>query len=185
MKAVQLDPADGRAHMVAAAAYYFNKQLDSFKDEAQQAIALAPYDAESLAIIAYMIATSGDWPGGVALAERANALNADAAAGWYNATLYLNYYLTGDYERALEFIRRDPSQEALYSYIDYLPILGQLGRKEEAREKWQKILREDPSWTAESFVKWYKLWNIRDEDSAKFMEGIYKSGVLQEGAKPN
>jgi tetratricopeptide (TPR) repeat protein len=56
-----------------------------------------------------------------------------------------SYYLTGDYERALEFIRRDPSQEALYPYIDYLPILGQLGRKEEAREKRQKLLGEDPS----------------------------------------
>jgi TolB-like protein/class 3 adenylate cyclase len=184
VKAVLLDPSDGRAHMVAAAAYYFNKQLDLFQHEAQQAMALAPYDAESLAIIAYMTATSGDWPRGVALAEKANALNADAAAGWYHATLYLNYYLTGDYERALELIRQDPDQDTLYSYVDYLPILGALGRKEEAREKWQKILGEDPHWTAESFIKWYKLWNIRDEDSAKFMEGIYKTGVLGPEAKP-
>jgi TolB-like protein/tetratricopeptide (TPR) repeat protein len=183
-KAVLLDPSDGRAHMVAAAAYYFNKQLDLFEHEAQQAMALAPYDAESLAIIAYMTATSGDWPRGVALAEKANALNADAAAGWYHATLYLNYYLTGDYERALELIRQDPNQEALYHYVDYLPILGALGRKEEARENWRKILGEDPSWTADSFVKWYKLWNIRDEDSAKLLEGIYKTGVLEVEAKP-
>jgi hypothetical protein len=183
-KAVQLDPSDGRSHMVAAAAYYFNKQLDLFEHEAQQAMALAPYDAESLATLAYMTATSGDWPRGVALAEKANAFNADAAAGWYHATLYLNYYLTGDYERALELIRQDPNQETLYHYIDYLPILGALGRKEEARENWQKILGEDPSWTAESFVKWYKLWNIRDEDSAKLMEGIYKTGVLGPEAKP-
>ena len=141
-------------------------------------MALAPYDAEIMATLAYMTATSGDWPRGVALAEKANALNPDAAAGWYHATLYLNYYLTGDYERALELIRQDPNQETLYHYIDYLPILGALGRKEEARENWQKILGEDPSWTAESFVKWYKTWNIRDEDSAKLMEGIYKTGVL-------
>ena len=106
-----VDPSDGRAHMVAAAAYYFNNQLDLFEHEARQAMALAPYDAESLATIAYMTATSGDWPRGVALAEKANALNADAAAGWYHATLYLNYYLTGDYERALELIRQDPNQE--------------------------------------------------------------------------
>jgi hypothetical protein len=33
-------------------------------------------------------------------------------------------------------------------------------------------------------VKWYKLWNIRDEDSAKLMEGIYKTGVLGVEAKP-
>ena len=183
-KAVQLDPSDGRAHMVAAAAYYFNKQLDLFEHEAKQAIALAPYDAEILATLGYMTATSGDWPRGVAMAEKANALNAGAAAGWYHATLYLNYYLTGDYQRALELIRQDPNQDAtLYSYVDYLPILGALGRKEEAREKWQKILGEDPSWTAESFVKWYKTWNIRDEDTAKLMQGIYKTGVLDAAAK--
>ena len=184
-KAVQLDPADGRAHMVAATAYFFSKQLESlFKHETEQAMALAPYDAEILATLAYLIATSGDWPRGVALATKANALNADAAAGWYHATLYLNYYLTGDYERALELIRQVPDQQALVSNIDYLPILGQLGRKAEALEKWQKVLAEDPSWSAESFVKWYKLWNIREEDRAKLMEGIYKTGVLGPEAKP-
>ena len=183
-KAVQLDPADGRAHMVAAAAYFFSKQLESlFKHETEQAIALAPYDAEILATLAYLIATSGDWPRGVALATKANALNADAAAGWYHATLYLNYYLTGDYERALELIRQVPDQQTLVTYIDYLPILGQLGRKQEALEKWQKVLGEDPSWSAESFEKWYKLWNIREEDRAKLMEGIYKTGVLGPEAK--
>ena len=46
-----------------------------------------------------MTAISGDWPRGVAMAEKANALNADAASGWYHATLYSNYYLTGDFER--------------------------------------------------------------------------------------
>ena len=44
-KAVQLDPADARAQMVAATAYFFNKQLDLFEREAQQAMALAPFDA--------------------------------------------------------------------------------------------------------------------------------------------
>jgi hypothetical protein len=183
-KAVQLDPSVARARMVLAGAYFFNKQPDRFEHEAQQAIALAPYDAESLAELGYMTAISGDWPRGVVMAEKANALNADAASGWYHATLYSNYYLTGDFERALELIRQDPDQQSLYHYIDYLPILGALGRKEEARENWQKILGEDPSWTAESFIKWYKLWNIRDEDSAKLMEGIYKTGVLGAEAKP-
>ena len=183
-KAVQLDPSVARARMVLAGAYFFNKQPDRFEHEAQQAIALAPYDAESLAELGYMTAISGDWPRGVAMAEKANALNADAASGWYHATLYSNYYLTGDFERALQLIRQDPDQRSLYHYIDYLPILGALGRKEEARENWQKILAEDPSWTAESFVKWYKTWNMRDEDIAKLMDGVTKSGVLEAEAKP-
>ena len=56
---------------------------------------------------------------------------------------------------------------------------------QEALEKWQRVLGEDPSWSAESFEKWYKFWNIRDEDSAKLMEGIYKTGVLGMDAKPS
>ena len=47
-EAVQLDPADPRARMVAASAYFFDKQLDLFEHEAQQAMALAPHDAEEL-----------------------------------------------------------------------------------------------------------------------------------------
>ena len=71
-KAVQLDPADGRARMVAAAAYFFNKQLDLFEHEAEQAIALAPYDAEILATMGSLIAHIGQRERGVALAKKAN-----------------------------------------------------------------------------------------------------------------
>ena len=143
-KAVQLDPADARARMVAASAYFFNKQLDLFEHEAQQAMELAPYDAEILATLGYMIAISGQWQRGVALVKKANALNADAAIGWYHETMYYDYYLNGDYERALEIRRQDPDQEAIHAYIEYIPIYGQLGRKQEALENWRKLLAEDP-----------------------------------------
>ena len=66
-KAVQLDPADARARMVAASAYFFTKQLDLFEHEAEQAIALAPYDAEILATLGApdlqaQDTTSAGWP---------------------------------------------------------------------------------------------------------------------------
>ena len=183
-KAVQLDPADARAQMVAASAYFFTKQLDLFEREAQQAMALAPYDAEILATLGCMIADLGQWERGVALAEKANALNADAAIGWYHDTLYYDYYLKGDYERALEFRRLHPDQQAIHAYIEYIPVYGQLGRKQEAQENWRKLLADVPGWTAESFEAWYHLWNMRDEDIAKLMDGVTKSGVLEAEAKP-
>jgi adenylate cyclase len=182
-RAVQLDPADARAHMVAASAYFFNKQLDLFEREAQQAIELAPYDAEILATLGCLIADSGQWQRGVTLAEKANELNADAAIGWYHHTLYYYYYLKGDYERALEFRRLHPDQQAIHAYIEYIPVYGQLGRKEEALENWRKLLADAPGWTAARFEAWYHLWNMRDEDIAKLMDGVYKSGVLESEAK--
>src|SRR5262245_32315622 len=113
-RAVQLDPADARVRMVAATAYFFNKQLDLFKREAEQAMALAPYDGEILATLGHLIASSGQWQRGVALAQKANALNADAAIGWYHAAMLYDYYLQGDYERALEFRRLHPDQQAMH-----------------------------------------------------------------------
>ncbi len=183
IKAVQLDTADARARMVAAAAYFWTQQLDLFEHEAEKAMELAPYDAEILATLGCMIAYM-DRERGVALVEKANALNADAAIGWYHRALLFDSYLKGEYERALEFRRLHCDQHAIHAYIEYIPIYGQLGRKREALENWRKLLEVDRGWTAKSFENWYRLWNFRDEDIAKFMDGVYKSGVLGVEAKP-
>jgi len=177
-KAVELDPSDARARMVAASAYFFTKQLDQFQREADQALALAPYDAEIIAALACMISSAGDHQRGVALAMKANALNADAAIGWYHSTVYTAYYLKGDYERALEVARQNQDQEMFYSYLEIIPIYGQLGLKQEALEAWRGLLKEYPAASAETFANWWRLWNIHEDEVAKLMEGVYKSGVL-------
>jgi adenylate cyclase len=181
-KAVQLDPADARARMVLAAAYFFDKQFDRFEHEAQQAMALAPYDAEMLAILACMIAAR-DRQRGMALATKANALNPDAAWGWYHSTMYTAYYLNGDYEHALELARQNPDQSTSV-FMENIPIYGQLGRKQEALEEWRKLLKEEPGTSAESFENWWRMWNLSEEDVARLMDGVYKSGVLGPEAKP-
>ena len=183
-KAVQLDPADARARMVAASAYFFTKQLDLFAHETDQALALAPYDAEIVAALACMISSAGDHQRGVALAKKANALNADAARGWYHSTVYTAYYLDGDYARALEVARQNTQQEMFYSYLEIIPIYGQLGMKQEALEAWHNLRKDLPSPSAQTFENWWRLWNIRDEEVAKLMDGVYKSGVLGVDAKP-
>jgi len=132
------------------------------------------------------------------LVERANALNEDAAQGWYHSTMYLNDYLNGDYKSALEMIRKSPDFQSgvKYAYMDYIAICGQLGRKQDALVQseprcsddtevaapsadtaWQKVLKDDPSASAQTFKDWYRMWNFRDEDIAKLMDGVYKSGV--------
>ena len=184
-KAVQLDPGDARARVVAASAYFFTKRLDLFTREADQALELAPYDAEIIATLACMISAAGDHQRGVALAEKANALNAEVAAGWYHSTVYTARYLNGDYEGALDVARQNQQQEMFYSFMEIIPIYGQLGRKQDALEAWQALLKLYRGATAASFEDWWRLWNISDAEVAKLMEGVYKSGVLQEGAKPD
>jgi TolB-like protein len=177
-KAVELDPADARARMVSASAYFFAKQLDQFEREANQALTLAPYDAEITAVLACMISASGDHERGVALAEKANALNPDASIGWYHSTVYTAAYLNGDYERALEVARQDQDDEMSYAFLEIIPIYGQLGRKQEALAAWRKLQTFIPGASAKTFEDWWRLWNMPEADIAKLMDGVHKSGVL-------
>jgi tetratricopeptide (TPR) repeat protein len=187
--AVQLDPTDARARMIAASAYFFAKQLKLFQNEAKQALALAPYDVENEVIIGALTANMGDWEQGVQLVTEANRRNAAAAKGWYHSTIYLNDYMNGRYASALSVILQNPdfspncnvvSECVKYAFLDYIAICGQLGMTSEARDAWHKVLAMDPSASLETFTKWYRLWNFREEDVAKLVDGVQKSGVLDD-----
>lgn len=183
-KAVLLDPASARAHMVAAAAGFYMGQVDVFEHEAEQALKLAPYDAHIMGVLGFMTAASGDWERGVAMAVRANALNPGAVAGWYHATVFYDAYLKGDYQRALEITRQDTNREAPYVLVAFIPTYGQLGLKEQALACWRKLRAHDPNWSAATFDAWWRSRNLREEDIAKLMDGVRKSGVLDATASP-
>ena len=120
----------------------WTNQLDLFEREAEQAMALAPYDGEILATLGYMIASSGHWQRGVALAKKANALNAEAASGWYHSTLSIRILLEGRLRARARVspTAHGPKRDVL-PYLEYIPIYGQLGRKREALENWRNLLR--------------------------------------------
>ncbi len=46
------------------------------------------------------------------------------------------------------------------------------------------LVKQYPGVSAASFEDWWRLWNIRHEEVARLMDGVYKSGVLDADAKP-
>ncbi len=186
LEMVDRDQNDGRAHMLAATAYFFIGELDHFNEEAEHAITDAPCDAQVLAVLGALIGNQGNWPRGVRLVERAHELNPRGAKGWYESTLYLNYYLRDhDYKSALAMIRQNPDfQEGTpYAYYDYLAICGKLVgaetkcRNPSPKEAWDKILLKDSSTTIKVFEDWYRGWNFTDGDVEQMLDGIRASGV--------
>jgi tetratricopeptide (TPR) repeat protein len=180
------DDDDGRARMLAATADFFIPKLDFFVKEAEDAIKDAPCDPQILAVLGALIGNHGDWPRGVRLVERANELNSQAALGWYQSTMYLNYYLQDhDYERALGMIRENPDFQkgTFYAYYDYLAICGKLlGHETKCIDPspevaWRKIVENDPHTTIKTFEEWYHSWNFRDKDIEQLLAGVRQSGV--------
>ena len=120
----------------------------------------------------------------MALVTKANALNTYAAVGWYQATMYEVYCLNGDYERALEGDEQDPAKQSLYEYIYNIAHLRAAQPANRKRLKTQACSRRGQAGPAKARELVSHLELTPDEDIAKLMDGIRKSGVLGVEAKP-
>jgi eukaryotic-like serine/threonine-protein kinase len=82
-RAVKIDPTCQMGWKELAAVHFFSRDFTAFRETAERAMSLNPRDGTTLAYMAIMIAFSGDWERGVALAQRAIELNRHHP-GWYH-----------------------------------------------------------------------------------------------------
>ena len=97
LTATELDPASATAHASLATTYFFRGDHDHFFVEAERAIELNPNNSENLAEMGIWMAYAGKWQRGMALVDRAIALNPQPP-GWFFWLSYLAHYRDQDYE---------------------------------------------------------------------------------------
>jgi adenylate cyclase len=176
IESVRLDPTDALAHRTAAFGYFFDHQLDLFEHEARIALELAPYNAEIFAVLGMAISFIGHWERGVALAEKAFALNETAAGGWYQTAKYYDHYRRGEYRKALEAVRQHPYQTLTETKWKYIPAYGQLGELEKAREYFQTCLAAVPEFSTDWVIRTLRLWNFPEDYLSHYVEGFANAG---------
>lgn len=173
IRAVELDPSDGVAHRIAAFAYFFDKQMDRFETEVDLALQLAPYDAETIVALGFLVEISGQWERGTALIERAHELNPYATGGWYHSGMFYKHFRLGEYEEALNFVRQGPSQELSENFVKYVSVYGQLGEIEKGLEFWRKFeAQENGMSPTDGALHIWRLWNFPEDEMKHLMEGI-------------
>jgi tetratricopeptide (TPR) repeat protein len=119
----------------------------------EKAIALAPNNAELL--------------GGVASAYRPGLLRA----------LGNNYRLSGRLEEAVACYRESIKREAGYlaPYVNLASALGELGRREEAREVAREVLEQEPDFSIAAYAKGLAYRN--PEDLERIADGLRRAGL--------
>ena len=81
--------------------------------------------------------------------HQAHDLNPVSAAGWYNSTLYYDFYRKGMYSKALEVLKLHPVQGLVETQNKYTAVYAELGDLDKAREHWEKCIEIDPEWSAQ------------------------------------
>jgi serine/threonine protein kinase/Tfp pilus assembly protein PilF len=104
-RAVTIDPACQLGWQQLAEAHFFARDYTAFRDAAERAMALNPRNSHTRAYLGLLIAFSGEWDRGLALVQRAMALNPQLP-DWCYLPFFYNHYRKGEYETALQVVKR-------------------------------------------------------------------------------
>ena len=176
MRAVDLDPANPRAHFGLAMTYARRREIVSSLASAERALALNPNDSIIAAGLGNTIAYSGDWERGLAVSLRAASLN-PVRPTWQDVLLAAHDYQRGEYEEALAQLPkirggRGDEQVILHTAASY----GQLGRASEARAALDSLLEIQPHYAEDARAELQRLYPS-DAMVDRLLDGLRKAGL--------
>jgi serine/threonine protein kinase/tetratricopeptide (TPR) repeat protein len=176
-RAVTIDPACQMGWKELAAVHFFSRDFTAFRETAERALSLNPRDGTTLAYMAIMIAFSGDWERGVALAQRAIELNRHHP-GWYHLVLFHHHYRKGEYEAALQTAKKINMPEFHWRHLTAASACGMLGRHEEARAAIESLRKYNPTFLdLENVREDIGMWDPDKDEVEKFLQGLQKAGL--------
>ncbi|MBY5798739.1 winged helix-turn-helix domain-containing tetratricopeptide repeat protein [Rhizobium leguminosarum] len=172
-KAVAIDPNDAGCRWILAYLLAYERSFAEADAEFAKAIELDPNEADTFAALSDITVLAGRVGEGLEHIAKAFRLN-PFPASWYYLALGQAQYAAGQYEAAVETLRRDETYRT--SSRRFLAAsLAQLGRLEEARAEVELFLVANPHFSTRH---WAAAEPFRDARTlAHFIDGYRKSGL--------
>lgn len=174
LKAVRLQPGEGRCHHLLALAYRFSNEFDLAIQHSERAVALNPNDAKAIANLGATFAVAGRAEEGVPLIRQAMRLN-PLHPDWYWGSLAIALYATRRYQEALDANRKLAPSRTAWQLARMSACLAQLGRLNEARKQTAEILRLKPDFRISIEMPHYR----NPADAEHVADGMRKAGLPQ------
>lgn len=174
-RAVQLAPDCIIGLYGLAQTHFYRREMPQFRDVTEHALALAPHRTDLLASLGLHLAYDGQWQRGLAMLDRARALN-PLHPTWYWFPYALDAYRRGDYAVALLYAGRLNMPEFYWDPLFIAMICGQLGQQDKARDALAHMLALRPDLTTDAAA----IIGILMPDAglvAQCVEGLRKAGL--------
>jgi TolB-like protein len=175
-KAIALDASVAAFQAYLGNSYIMARQFEKAVTLAKNALALRQDSSEVLFWAANVISWSGKPEEAIPLFQKSIRLN-PFAPGYYFHAFSLTYRLAGRYSEALEqakkAVEQDPKNPIAHIALAASYIL--VGREEEARVAAADVLRINPNFSAEQYVRGLPL---KDQLQAeRYIEALRKAGL--------
>lgn len=172
-RAVVLDPNDAGCRWILAYLLAYEGRFDEADAEFATAIKLDPNEADTFAALSDILVLAGRVEEGLDAIGKAFRLNPHPAS-WYYLALGQAQYAAGQYEAAVETLRRGEAYGT--SARRFLAAsLAQLDRLDEARAEAELFLVGNPDFTTRH---WAATEPFRDQATlAHFVDGFRRAGL--------
>lgn len=175
LHAALLKPECAMAHQFLACAHFHGRDDAAFGIAAEEALRLNPGHADLLADLGTCYGFLGEIDTGLAMLDRAKALNPFHPA-WYHSFTTLMAYLDGDLETALQETLRAYMPGFYWSHAKKAAILAGLGRDAEAREEIGLLLDVYPDFAA-AFRSEAEKWRASELAIGALGAGLRAAGL--------
>lgn len=153
-KSLSMDDSNGRIHGLLGQLYTMRREYDKGIAEGERAVALDPGGGHVLYYYALTLNFAGRYEEAISLLQRAIRLN-PLGGPFYHHQLGNALLWTGRFGEAVsEFkkvIQRAPDH--LYAHAQLAATYSMMGREEEARSEVAEVVRINPKYTLDFFVK--------------------------------
>ena len=172
-RAVEISPSNHLAYHALATVLFLRREFPAFRSAAEQAIVLNPMDGFTMAYLGSLVAYSGDWERGCAMAREARDLN-PRHPSWYWFSDCFNAYRQGDYRAAVDTARKIQMPRFWRLNLALAAAHGQLGEQDAAAGALRELLAVKPEFSSRAREELSKWWN------ADFVEHLI-DGLRQAG----
>jgi adenylate cyclase len=175
-KAIALDDAYAQAHGLLSVLYSDKREYEKALAEGQRAVALDPNGADVHAYYAMSLNYAGRPEEAIPLFQKAIRLN-PLAPSTYFQTLGHALRITGRFEEAVSAYKKalQRAPNSITAHIALVATYSMMGREKEARAEAAEVLRINPKFTMDDYVKAlpYKDQSVVD----RYVDACRKAGL--------
>jgi len=175
-KALAMNGSLADAHSLLGVLYSWSGRYEEGIAEAERGVELDPNSGQAHYNLTVVLRWAGKSKEAIPVIQKALRLEPIPPDN-YVQQLALLYFQTGECKEAIaacdKGLKRDPDH--LVSRIIMAAVYGSCGREKEARKEGYEVLRINPKFTVESFMKVIPYKNPSDRD--RVAEGLRKAGL--------
>ena len=173
-RAVEIAPSNHLAYGALATAHFLRREFPAFRSAVERAIVLNPMDGFTMAYLGSLVAYSGDWERGCAMAKQARDLNPHHPT-WYWFSDCFDAYRRRDYRAALDIARKIQMPGFWRMNLALAAAYGQLGERDAAAGALRELLAAKPEFASRAREELSKWWNA--DFVEHLMDGLRKAGL--------